>query len=73
MISARQNETKQKIRVKKTIYPDAPSPALLRIPLSLGTFFIKPENALKYPARSCHMRRKENRAGGCGVISEKTK
>jgi hypothetical protein len=25
---------------KKIMYPDAPSPALLRVPLSLGTFFI---------------------------------
>jgi len=48
------------------------SPALLRIsPSSLGTFFIvvdRPENAHKYPARSCHMRKKRKPSWRCGVV-----
>jgi len=40
-ISARQTKSENDRMIKKkTMYPDAPSPALLRVPLSLGTFFI---------------------------------
>jgi hypothetical protein len=40
-IAARQTKSENDRMIKKkTMYPDAPSPALLRVPLSLGTFFI---------------------------------
>jgi hypothetical protein len=41
-ISARQTKSEERPNDKEEniVYPDAPSPALLRVPLSLGTFFI---------------------------------
>jgi len=41
------NETKQKIRMKKTVYPDAPSPALLRVPLFFGYFLYNPRKCFQ--------------------------
>jgi hypothetical protein len=40
-ISARQTKSEEPSNDRENnVYPDAPSPALLRVPLSLGTFFI---------------------------------
>lgn len=36
----KRNRKNDRMIKENNVYPDAPSPALLRVPLSLGTFFI---------------------------------
>ena len=73
-ISPRDKRTEKQSNDKENnVYPDAPSPALLRVPLSLGTFFISliAKKCSQNTRRSCHdaVERKTELAA-VGVISD---